>query len=341
VSNTDGTDSDFTELEPHIAGLLQAAGMESSYRILPVEGGRNSRVYQIDATKQAALKWYHSHPSDRRDRLDSEYTFSQFCWVNGIVSVPEPLAVDRVHRLALYQWLDGRRLTADELVRPHVDAALQFVLELSRHRTSEQAARLSAAAEACFSIADHLSCVAGRVARLDEINATSDICRQVLEFVGQRLDPAWRQVAGSIAGDSDVSRMLGDGDRCLSPSDLGFHNVLLAPDDTLYFLDFEYAGWDDPAKLVCDFFCQVEVPVPTEYWDSVIETLADLTRDRRRFRTRCERLLPVYRVKWACIVLNEFLPDHAARRRFSTSAQPTENDLLEQLQKAEQLLAAV
>ena len=29
----------------------------------------------------------------------------------------------------------------------------------------------------------------------------------------------------------------------------------------LCFLDFEYAGWDDPAKMVADFFCQPAVPV--------------------------------------------------------------------------------
>ena len=25
------------------------------------------------------------------------------------------------------------------------------------------------------------------------------------------------------------------------------------------FIDFEYAGWDDPSKLICDFFCQPAV----------------------------------------------------------------------------------
>ena len=41
----------------------------------------------------------------------------------------------------------------------------------------------------------------------------------------------------------------------MSPSDFGFHNVI-KKDDFLYFIDFEYAGLDDPVKLICDFYCQ-------------------------------------------------------------------------------------
>ena len=38
-----------------------------------------------------------------------------------------------------------------------------------------------------------------------------------------------------------------------SPSDFGFHNTILEDDGDLKFLDFEYFGRDDPAKLMADF----------------------------------------------------------------------------------------
>ena len=38
--------------------------------------------------------------------------------------------------------------------------------------------------------------------------------------------------------------------------------LLAASDKKLRFLDFEYAGWDDPAKLIGDFFCQPAIPAP-------------------------------------------------------------------------------
>ena len=60
----------------------------------------------------------------------------------------------------------------------------------------------------------------------------------------------------------DMDHPLDTQESVLSPSDFGFHNALLGPDGKLCFIDFEYAGWDDPAKLICDFFCQPQTPVP-------------------------------------------------------------------------------
>ena len=39
----------------------------------------------------------------------------------------------------------------------------------------------------------------------------------------------------------------------LSPSDFGFHNIVKNK-KKLYFLDFEYSGFDDPLKLLSDFY---------------------------------------------------------------------------------------
>jgi hypothetical protein len=109
--------------------------------------------------------------------------------------------------------------------------------------------------------------------------------------------------------------------RCLSPSDFGFHNALVRPSGSLCFIDFEYAGWDDPAKTVCDFFCQPAVPVPHCYLGSFVDQVADWVPDAADFRHRVGILLPVYEVKWCCIMLNEFLPVGNRRRSFARSEE--------------------
>ena len=78
---------------------------------------------------------------------------------------------------------------------------------------------------------------------------------------------AWRALrAGALAALGRTppawAGPLGEADRVVSPSDFGFHNALRTEDGRLAFLDFEYAGWDDPAKLVCDFELQPAVPAP-------------------------------------------------------------------------------
>lgn len=51
-------------------------------------------------------------------------------------------------------------------------------------------------------------------------------------------------------------------------------------------------------------------------------------------RQRMAILLPVYRVKWCCIILNNFLPVGSKRRNFARSADGGEDLKAAQLQKA-------
>ena len=87
----------------------------------------------------------------------------------------------------------------------------------------------------------------------------------------------------------------------------------------LRFIDFEYAGWDDPAKLVCDFFCQLAIPVPLRYLPMFIEQISINAKIPDLMAKRVEILLPVYRVKWCCIILNDFLDVHSKRRHFASN----------------------
>ena len=125
----------------------------------------------------------------------------------------------------------------------------------------------------------------------------------------------------------------------VSPSDFGFHNAL-ADGRNLSFLDFEYAGRDDPAKLVCDFFCQPEVPVPQTYFSCAVERIVAGLGLPDPHRLRCAALLDLYRVKWTCIILNHFLPLGAARRSFADLGASAAR-CAEQLAKAVAMLNAV
>ena len=100
-----------------------------------------------------------------------------------------------------------------------------------------------------------------------------DWSADVLQFVRADLGRGWDEVRRRVldrcqACGISPEEELGPADRVLSPSDFGFHNALLDRQGNVRFFDFEYAGWDDPAKLVCDFFCQVEVPVPRRLFPS-------------------------------------------------------------------------
>ena len=129
---------------------------------------------------------------------------------------------------------------------------------------------------------------------------------------------------------------MSEDDRCISPSDFGFHNVLLKNDGALCFIDFEYAGWDDPAKLIGDFFCQPAVPVPPVYFDEFAAMVVSYSVRPEALRERAYLLLPAFQIKWCCIMLNEFLPAAAQRRQFADPTSSLDQRQRKQLDKTEQ-----
>ena len=93
--------------------------------------------------------------------------------------------------------------------------------------------------------------------------------------------------------------------------------------DGLYFIDFEYAGWDDPAKMICDFFCQPAVPAPQTWHRHFAHSVVAGFAGREELLQRVQILLPLYRIKWCCIVLNGLLPEGHARRLFAGAVSTT------------------
>lgn len=321
-----GADEPLDELVAFAAQHAEAP-VASVARVL---GGGNNRLYRVQTARGSlALKAYFHHASETRDRMRSEFDFVEFCWRRGLRWTPKPLACDRTRRWALYEFVAGEKRQAGQVTEADVAQAMQFFTSLNAQRDHAEASPLPLAAEACFSLSDHLACVQRRLDRLARVEPQAAIDAEAARFVSKHLQQTWQETVERVQVDAAAEGFALDEriacrDRCLSPSDFGFHNALAQPDGRLRFLDFEYAGWDDPAKLVCDFFCQVEVPVPLSTWDRVARAAAATVRDERRHAARFRLLLPVYRIKWCCIVLNDFLPLDNERRRFAVCGDPGE-----------------
>lgn len=299
-------------------------------------GGGNNRVYRVRTSEGICiLKHYYRHPSDPRDRLDAEFRFCAFAWEAGLRALPRPLGRDDGAGVGLYSELPGRRPEVSEVDAGAVAQALAFLTDLNRARHRPEAAALPPASEAAFSVPEHLRLVEGRVARLGSLEGADEGARAAQSFVARELRPAWEALRDRLARVPDGGPLRPAG-RVLSPSDFGFHNALRREDGTLGFLDFEYAGWDDPAKLVGDFFTQVARPVGPEHYRGFAEGVAALGPEPEATLARIELLRPLVRLKWSCILLNAFLPLDGARRAFAQA--PTAAEKAHQLAQARALL---
>lgn len=328
------------ELYESVRILLDSIGSNSVFSLHPISGGANNRGYRVETDPaDYFLKEYFVQSSDKRDRLVSEYLFTRFAWDNGIRTVPEPLACETDNKLGLYEFVAGRTLARNEITEDMTRQALGFYRELNRFRNSAMAAYLPDASENCSSVIEHLGRVYSRLSELLYFERTSDIDNEASDFVQCELAAAYEIVSERIQNavrdekEGFYTRILNEDIR-ISPADFGFHNAILEESGRLRFIDFEYAGWDDPVKIVCDIFCRPDMAPPVEHlqWfaDEVFADLHEPENHKRRF----ELSMPICRLKWVCIQLNEFLPAGAARRSFAGGDVDMQTRKQEQLNKA-------
>jgi len=320
--------------------LADQMGLSGEVTLVQLTGGRNNQVFKMMVNDQKLLlKSYFVHETDPRDRLGHEFSFLRFAWDKGIRSVPQPLIADKKQHVALYEFVEGERLKESDITDDAIGQAIQFLLELNKYRQTDEALNLPFVSDACFSIREHLNCVEQRLKRLSEIEPRDSVSKSADDFIKRHLIPCWMMLKNGITeeiGESVVesNEVIDNNERCLSPSDFGFHNALCERKGSLRFIDFEYAGWDDPVKLICDFICQPELPVSENHGSRFIEEVI-MSFDQPEFlRQRVERLLPAHRFKWCCILLNEFRSEDR-QRRFHAGLDP-ENLLEQQLDKARQ-----
>lgn len=308
-------------LRAAFADLLGLQGdVREGLRVNPFAASGNNRVFALTAgDRRYAAKVYFRHPADGRDRLHSEYAFLNCAARAGIRCVPETVASDARHGIGIYEYLEGCKLGPTEIDADCVEQAARFILQLNRPAVHEIARELPNASEACFSVAEHFAMVDGRIARLAGIGAAGALDREAGEFT-RALATRWQAAKDRILRDARAEGIAPEavlGERCISPSDFGFHNALATPTRGLCFLDFEYAGWDDPAKLVGDFFSHPAVPVDAAHFDHFLGIVTSYSANPALLAARARILLPVFQTKWCCIILNEFLPEAAQRRRFA------------------------
>lgn len=322
---------------------LPSLGLEPSGSATPLAGGANNRVCRQPLTDGRTVLVKHYAPAaDGRDRFATERAFYRYLAAAGIDAAPHALGWDDASRLGVFSWIDGA--PPANVGAREIDAALRFAVALNRARTLPEAVALPDASEACFSLAAHAATVERRVAALSGLPGDEPVIADARDFVRHELQPAWNELARQLRAESGATiweRPLANAERCVSPSDFGFHNALVTAGGRVVFFDFEYAGWDDPAKLVADFFCQPERPAPMEVFEDFVRALADVlpAETRAAFTARCESLLPVYQVKWACILLNEFTAAGRARREFSLGVDAARARRPRQLERARAMLA--
>lgn len=298
-----------------------------------IRAGRNSEVFRLNNRDgQWILKNYYQHNCDKRDRLGTEFGFLVFLNNAAVSGVTQPLGMDYSLQCALYSFLPGKHPIA--ITPTHITQSAKFIVDINKFRESSGAMALHMAVDSCFSWQDHLDLTETRIDRLMAMRTESELEVEAYGFVKEQLQPLWSQLKKKLVqqiAPLQLAEPLSLEDRIISPSDFGFHNTL-EDQGSLSFVDFEYAGWDDPVKLICDFICQPELPVSESQGRQFREELLLNLPHSDSIRHRVEHLLPIHRLKWCCILLNEFRMEDRNRRLHA--GVESDGLLVDQLNKA-------
>ncbi|MBU1230483.1 MAG: aminoglycoside phosphotransferase family protein [Proteobacteria bacterium] len=342
------SDALLADLEP-VPGFAALAG-EAVVSCQRIYGGRNSRVYRVATASGRILagKRYHRHQDDPRDRLGAEWRALTLLADRGVERVARPAASDPAQGLALYTFLDGPQASASPATAADMDACLDFLAGLKglgAQLTPEQAQTLPAASEACFSLAELAANLRSRLAALDAVPPTACLGAELAAFLAAELKPFLEaSLARAAALLGDPEQRLARPRLTLSPSDFGLHNALRTPTG-LCFVDFEYFGWDDPAKTLCDFVLHPAMGLAQGLRERFAGGfLASFGAEDSGLPKRVAAVYPLYGIKWCLILLNEFLRAADARRRFAAAASCVDDDLTRrslQLGKARAMLDLV
>lgn len=311
-------------LTNQIDALLAKADLQPSTNgvtVQQLQGGRNNRVYCVQTGGQKFFcKHYFRSPSDKRDRQGAEWAFLQFCKANGIVHVPQPLVKDDDSGLSLFSWSDGRKGAANDVSLPFVmDRICSFLRDLRMAWAHAADPDLPPASDSCLGLADHLVLAQRKVTtayqnmlKLEE----SPCVRQAKKFMENSLLPKLTRTLDQVS-----AAFNGQGStwqtplawQFPSPSDFGLHNALI-DNETICFVDFEYAGRDSSIKLLCDTLCQPDNPLPLQALSRLVGSVLAEGESASQLLYHTTLLLPLHRLKWCAILLNEF-DEHALQRR--------------------------
>ena len=298
----------FTQLEQ--TRSLQAAagallGREVS-GIQRIRGGGNNKLFRVvTADARYALKQYVGSARDRAERIGHEYGALRLLADAAETAIPQPLGADFDAGLALYEWVDGS--VVEGLDTADVASALAFLERLRAYRHREAAQDMPVAVEACLDAASLHEQIARRLRSL-WVAAVNE--PMLAAFLSERFEPAWSMLAEPTA-----AALLPRAGQTLSPSDFGRHNMLRRADGSLVFLDFEYFGWDDPVKLVADTVWHPGSALSDATQRQFIDGAQHIFGEDRGYALRLARRRPLFGLRWALIILSEFIPERWERRR--------------------------
>jgi len=300
----------------------------------------NNLIYQVsDGDKKIVLKRYYQSETDTRNRAKVEFDCLHLLSSHDFEQVPKAIYKHCDDGFAFYQYLDGKVPNVDSADNQFALATgiSSFVMQLKRLHDGYNMSEQPLAADARLRFADYFSKIDQRLSAIMSGCRHDPRLKQVKQFVSHRLLPfrakLFRHARNKMAiMKLNESTEFSIVNQTLNPSDLGPHNMIENSNGELAFIDFEYFGLDDPAKMLADLFHHAQEKLSLQSCWLIYQKYVQVYPE---IENRFSIVNDLIAFEWLLIILNIANPDALQRRLFANPTLDVEKLIKQRLLHAQ------
>jgi len=293
-----------------------------------IKSGKNSKIYKINTGKKIII--LKSYYGKNNTRIKKEFEFYQYLNQENIKNVITPIAFDFRNNFAAFPFIEGNKIKI--IKKNHIVQFANFINKINQKNKYPK--KLGLATEGIMNRKNYIEICKKRINKLQLVDKKGLIKKDFHLFLTTKIIPKFNFFKKKINDRKILNHTkykLYKKDMIISPSDFGFNNAIVSG-KKIFFFDFEYSGYDDSVKLICDFYCQPNQKVSPKLKEIFKVKIIKNYKNYKELDYLISELLPINYIKWCCIILNEFLPSKLNTRKHA--GQLNKNSLQVQLTKA-------
>jgi thiamine kinase-like enzyme len=274
-----------------------------NYKIEKLNGGINNPTYLFFNKKyKFVLKQIKAEPSP---------TFNNYLAEKQLLTLASTVAVTNVPKLI--SALDNERVLILEYIQPDnienlfnvnlfsIKECINFIKKLNSDPQLSHKTITQRAADSSCKLSEHILNIDLRISNFNTDHLPTELNTKASELLSL-LVKKWGDLKNEsieYLNNNPSINTIDENFMIVSPSDFGFHNIIIK-NNKLVFIDFEFSGWDDPAKMYCDFILQPKFQIPREFYNLLNENFLN-KEYRNLYKDRTYWLYKLLKFKWHTI----------------------------------------
>lgn len=291
------------------------------YDARKLTGGINNPTYLIN-NKEArfVLKKIKTAPTPTFDRYLAEKQFLHLTNTIGVLNTPKLIDFYDSERILILEYIEpDNNLELKNVNVQQINACIKFLHEVNSKKELSINLVEQRAAESYLDLNGHLDNINSRILNFNTHHLSDDNKNNANELL-ILLNNKWEILKDETLNFIEMNPNKNNIDKSfliISPSDFGFHNVVISKGIN-YFIDFEFSGWDDPAKLYCDFILQPKIPIP-KYFHTLVKHKFLNKIYLAEYKDRIDILYNLLKFKWYLIKYSFLNKDKFILNQFNNS----------------------